>query len=115
MASGTIKAIGTLYEADWIGTSSTATALTNSLTLPAGTYIIVVNIPVMATEGSGTLAIKLNGVVDTGGYKKMYSYDSKTIIRKLTAQTTVQVVSGASTSVGISYIERGSLKAIKIA
>lgn len=114
MASGTIKNTGAVYEAAWIGTSSTQANLTDSITLPKGTYVIVVTILVMATEGTGTCVVKFNGSVDTGAYKKMYSYDSKTLIRKLGEQTSIQVASGASTNVGISYLERGGLKAIRI-
>ena len=115
MASGALQTIGAIYSASWIATNTSSDNYTNAMTLPVGTYVIVYSMPVMATENSAIAAISFNNTLDTSGYKKMNSYDSKTLIRAIDVPTTVRVMKGSNSNISMSNIERGFLKAIKIA
>lgn len=104
-----LHAIGTVYTASWTATSSSAanTQLTGSISLPAGTYIVVLVSPVLSAQ----CAIGFAGITAVFGQNG----DSKTSILTVTTTTTVLARSGQSASVNFTYTERGFLKAVRIA
>ena len=106
--------IGTTYKAGWTATSSSAgsTKVTDSLTLPAGIYIITIKIPVCSAND---LPFGLNisqGMEDVSFFR---SQDMRTFVKILTTTTTIYVDTAFSTSVTYTYTERGYLKATRIA
>lgn len=82
--------------------------LTNSLVLPAGTYVVVANLPNTSTW----MAVQLYGVADHYGHGQMLQ-DSTWIIT-LTQETEIYLRTASSTSCTYSYTERGRLTAVKI-
>lgn len=105
-----ISIIGTVYTAAWTATSSSANAtpLTNAMTIPSGTYILLVITPPASTESFGiSLAGKYSKVFGTGG--------GSFATTLTTTGTSITVRSAQSAEVTFSYIERGSLTAIRIA
>lgn len=106
--------IGTTYRAAWTATSSSAgsTKVTDSLTLPAGVYVITIKTPVVS---SNDLPFGLNITSGQDNNSCFRGQDIKTFVITLTATTTIYVDTAFSTSVTYTYIERGYLKATRIA
>lgn len=105
------------YSGAWAATSSAATnvQLTEILTLPAGTYLIVVNSPYVNTANL-TVALSINNTtnVNTTVTFRSGAYTQSANIVQLTAQSTVKAISQSSTSVSLTYTERGGIKAVRL-
>ncbi len=105
-----VGVIGTVYTAPWIATESHAnsTQLTSPITIPAGTYILLVITPPASTEYfSISVAGKFSQVIGAGG--------GSFATTLTTTATSTAVRSAQSAQATFSYIERGSLTAIRIA
>lgn len=107
--------IGKIYHADWIANSSSANSvpLTNSITLPPGTYIIIGTFPNVATN-TAVFTCKNIPVIGLGYAPVGTNCLSKTFIHTLSETTEVQLLTGTSNSVTYSNINRGGLDAIRI-
>ena len=102
--------IGKTYSATWIASSGgSGTHLTNSLQLPKGTYVISFVTPVY----TGLLLCALN--VSQPPYYYLYQENCATEILDLSSDSTVYVECISGTAPAMSYLERGSLTAIRIA
>lgn len=99
------------YTASWIATSSAANnvKLTGSLILPAGTYVVVANLPNTSTW----MAVQLYGVANYYGHGQ--ALQNGTWIITLTQETEIYLRTASSTSCTYSYTERGRLTAVRIA
>lgn len=104
-----LTTVGSIYTATWTATSSSAsgTALTNYVTLPIGTYVIVLITP----TASANFMLSLSG-----NYKNVLSSgDCFVIIANVTtAPAQIRASSAQSASVTFTNTSRGTLKAIKI-
>lgn len=111
---GKLTVIGRVYRGDWIASSSSAngTHLTQTLTLPAGTYILLSHTPLMSGS-DGTLLVSFSEL--TPPYRLVTGQDIFLTAVTLTTQTDVYLQSSASFSVTFSYLERGAIIAIRIA
>lgn len=99
---------GAIYSASWSAASSAAnnTALTNSVTIPAGTYVLICYSPIASVDFSIGVA---------GHYKEMNKNgDSFALIYSCNETVTFYAQSAQSASVTFSYTERGGLYAIQI-
>ena len=111
-----LNLIGTYYEASWKASSSSTfgTVLTNSIALPAGTYVITLSAPVINVAFS----YAISGI--SSRYFRDYASSSMagstfTIVQKFTSSTTIKATAAASASVSFTYTERGGLSAVRIA
>ena len=107
-----VGAIGTVYSAPWVATESSAyaTPLTEYITLPPGTYILILTAPNI----SGSMAI--SGIGATGTFGTLVADGSTlTSIVQISSTGHYRALSAQSASVTFSYIERGFLRAIRIA
>lgn len=107
------------YSAAWTATSSNAihTQLTDSVTLPKGTYVIVVTSPTVQTAAV-TIGLRVGGSMDLASYATfpVNSHSKATYIMELTAASTaIFVTAEQSASVTFANITRGSLKAVRVA
>ena len=104
---------GIYLHAAWTATSSSAnnTRLTNSITLPAGTWVIVAKMPVCSVENF-YVGLSYGGVPFSA---QVCSQGTSTWIMSLTSQQIVYLMSTQSATMSFSSIERGSIKAIKMA
>ena len=99
---------GAIYSASWKATSSSAnnTQLTNDITIPAGTYILILLGPIGSVDYSVGLA---------GKYKQMIKSGDAFVIPYTCNQTvSFHASSAQSAAVTFSYTERGSLTAVQI-
>lgn len=106
-----IAQIGIVYKAQWICSTNNATniALTQTLTLPKGIYLLVFSYPVCSTQ----MVAQISGINETSFFQGT-TYNSKAVIAEITSETQVKLVSGQSASVTFTYLERGGLVAVKI-
>lgn len=106
-----VGAIGTFYSASWSATSTSASnaRLTNSLTLPAGVYVVTLNLPNTSTNVYAELYPISNH------YGQAPALGSLTWVVQLASQTTVYARTAMSTSCSYTYTERGRLTAVRIA
>lgn len=104
-----VGVIGTIYSAPWLATESHAhsTPLTDYLVLPPGTYVITITAPNM----TGSMAI--SGIGATGTLAM--SGATLTSLVKISDIGYFRALSAQSASVTFSYIDRGYLRAIRIA
>lgn len=104
-----LNAIGTVYTAAWIATESHAnsTPLTEYVVIPPGTYVIALTAPNM----SGSMAISGIGITGT----LVANGSTLTSIIKISSTGYFRALSAQSASVTFSYIERGFLRAVRIA
>lgn len=109
---GRLIVIGKVYQGSWAASSSSAngTHLTQTLTLPAGTYVVMAHTPIMSIA---SLLVSFN--VKAPPYKAMAGQDVFCTVLNLSAQTGVYLQSSASASVTFTYLDRGSIIAIRIA
>lgn len=110
------------YSAAWIAESTTAsgTQLTNILSLPKGTYFIVVATP-YSSNTKATMGLRIGNAtpVTTMSSLPNSSYTRVPYIIQITptppAETVdVYAISQSSASVDFSYTERGSITAIRL-
>lgn len=110
-----IQPIGNTYTASWTATSSNANnqRVTDSITLPTGTYILSLKIPVCSQESTLAFSVDPIGMSAGGIYAKGQTII--TSVATLSAQTTIYGVTNMSHSTSYTYTERGYLKAVRIA
>ena len=110
--------IGTFYFASWTASSSAANnvVLTGNITLPAGTYVVCMMVPVISTTNYA-LALRdtSSTTVNDNCIHVGIGQSSKTVVVKLTSQRTVRLMSAQSSSCTFTYKERGGLIAMRIA
>ena len=111
---GKLTVIGRVYRGNWIASSSSAsgTHLTQTLTLPAGTYILLSHTPVISGS-DGALLVSLSAL--SPPYRLVAGQDIFLTAATFTTQTDVYLQSSASFPVTFSYLERGAIIAIRIA
>ncbi len=103
---------GTVYQFGWNKTSAggTGTAITGEATLPAGTYIIVVQAPVI----SATTTMQIQGISDKY-FTASHNHETSSWVVTFNTATATQLQMAQSGTVTFSYTERGGMKAIRIA
>lgn len=105
---------GKIYTASWTATSTNGNVqrCTNSLTLPAGTYIFSVKIPVCSQNKLAFSVMPMDLTV--GGW---YGNGQvvQTYIWTLTQTTTCYVATSMSNQTNYTYRERGYFRAVRIA
>lgn len=110
--------IGAFYSASWTASSSAANnvILTGNITLPAGTYIVCMMVPVISTTNYA-LALRdtSNDTINDNCIHVGIGQSSKTVVVKLTSQKTVRLMSAQSAACNFTYRERGGLIVVRIA
>ena len=106
-----IEGLGTVYTGQWTASDSSAalTDLTEALSLPAGTYIIIGRSPTCSTPVSA----ELRGSVGSQ-YWKMDTNQTYTWLRTFSSATTVRISTAGSTNVTFTNTAQGGLQAIRI-
>lgn len=107
-----LSVIGTVYTFAWNKSSAggTGTAITGEATLPAGTYIIVVQAPVI----SATTTMQIQGI--SGKYfTAQHNHETAVWVGTFNSATAIQLQMAQSGTVTFSYTDRGGMKAIRIA
>ena len=105
------------YSASWTATSSSAsgTVLTDTLTLPKGTYLIAVGTPyVQGATGLAGLRVGTATDVSTLVSMPVNTYTKASYLIELTSQKSVYLLTQSSASLTFTAPERGSLKAIRL-
>lgn len=105
------------YSAAWTATSSSAsgTVLTDTLTLPKGTYLIAVGTPyVQSATGLACLQIGTAADLSTLVTMPVNAYTKASYIIQLTSQKSVYLLTQSSASLTFSNTDRGSLKAVRL-
>lgn len=104
-----LNTTGAIYSASWTASSSSAsgTALTGYVTLPIGTYVMVLITP----TASANFVLGLSG-----NYKQVsQNGDCFVIVANVTTDSTqIGATSAQTASVTFTNTSRGSLKAIKV-
>ena len=110
----------TAYSAAWkvSSTSSAGTALTNDMSVPAGTYVVTLSVPqVSAATSVGIHGANASGGADLGlniwanvpsGYSQVSAIVTLSVAAKLKG------IAGASASVSYSNTTRGGIKAVRL-
>ena len=110
--------IGKVYTADWTANSSNNYGLrmTDTMTLPKGTYVVVMKIPYVAsgTFGGAQLFYGSGTLLDSRSICVVGSQQVATVIISLYAEFTIYIATAGSASCTFNYLERGGLVAIKI-
>lgn len=109
-----LNAIGTTYTASWTATSTSggSARVTNSITLPAGTYIVSLRMPIASQSTALYFGLSINSIK----YGATYANQGiASFIVTLTQEAAIYGVAGMSNSTNYSYIERGYLSAVRIA
>lgn len=105
------------YSAAWTATSSSATGvqLTNSVSLPKGTYLIAVGSPYV-TKAAMLAGLKIGSSTDvtTLVHMPVNSYSKASYIVNLTSTSSVYLVSQSSAATTFTNTNRGSLKAVRL-
>lgn len=106
-----ITGLGDVYTAAWTATESSAaqTDLTETLTLPAGTYLIIGRSPTC----SGPVSVELRGSVGSQSWL-MDTSQSYTWLRTFSSTTSVRISTAASTAATWTNTAGGGLQAIRI-
>lgn len=109
------QGVGAYYEAAWTASSSAANLarLTNSITLPAGVYVIMAHLPQCS---STPFYAGLMGAPDgRNGTGALPNQGVATWVVRLTSASNVYLAAGQSAACAFSYTERGGLQAVRIA
>lgn len=106
-----ITGLGDTYTAAWTATETSAalTDLTETLSLPAGTYLLIGRSP----TSSGPVSVELRGSVGSQ-YWMMDTSQSYTWIRTFTSTTQVRLATASSASATYTNTAGGGLQAIRI-
>ena len=111
--------VGDYYSAAWTADSSSANkaVLSDTITLPAGTYVVSILLPYISTSVfyCSLFNASTNDIVNGKWFHGGGSSSSKTSILKLTAQTSVRICASQSATCTFSYKERGGLVAVRLA
>lgn len=105
------------YAASWTATSSSATGtvLTDTITLPKGTYLIAVGTPYVQ-GATGLAGLRVGSTTDSSTLVSMpvNAYTKASYIIQLTSQQSVYLLTQSSASLTFTAPERGSLKAVRL-
>lgn len=105
------------YAASWTATSSSATGtvLTDTITLPKGTYLIAVGTPYVQ-GATGLAGLRVGTATDSTTLVSMpvNAYTKASYIIQLTSQQNVYLLTQSSASLTFTAPERGSLKAVRL-
>lgn len=105
------------YEASWTATASSASGarLTDSITVPKGTYLIAVGSPYVQSA-SIAVGLRVNSATDltTLVTLPVNAYTKASFILKFTSDSTIYVLSQSSASCTFTAPARGSLKAVRL-
>lgn len=105
------------FAASWTATSSSATGtvLTDTITLPKGTYLIAVGTPYVQ-GATGLVGLRVGTATDTSTLVSMpvNAYTKASYIIQLTSQQNVYLLTQSSASLTFSNTDRGSLKAVRL-
>lgn len=109
-----LNAIGTTYTASWTATSTSANLarVTSDLTLPKGTYLFTLKAPACSPTSGLYFGLAPFGLEFTSQF---LSQGVCTTIGTLSSTTTIYGTTNMSQSTNYTYIERGYLKAVRIA
>ena len=117
------KILDIVYTKGFKVSRSTAanTELTNSISLRAGTWVIIMHTPT-ATDNTAQCILDLKGITSsdeilTGtGFTTYLGYGTVVTLLKLTATRSITLVAGASATYewNSSYLNRGGLAAIRV-
>lgn len=109
-----VDLIGTVYTATWKASSSSANAtqLTNKLTLPAGTYIIIAKMPYISVAPF-TVDLNINSGADRD--VNLYLGQMGTWVKEFSQTTDVWLISHTGGSCNFTYTERGGISAVRVA
>lgn len=109
--------VGDYYDAAWTAASSSAnsTRLSDYITIPAGTYVVTIAMPVISTSTFTCGLMNSSGgnvgaIFCAGG-----SHMSRTAILQPVAPITICIGSAQSSACNFTYRERGGLRAVRIA
>lgn len=108
---------GKYYSAAWTADSSSAwgTRLTENLTLPKGTYVIMCKIPIVTGNFTGVALMTSSGVISDFDQIVTGSQQSTVLIEKFDTEKTVYLGTAGSGVCSYSYKDRGGMRAIRIA
>jgi len=105
------------YAASWTATSSSATGtvLTDTITLPKGTYLIAVGTPYVQ-GATGLAGLRVGSTTDSTTFVSMpvNAYTKASYIIQLTSQQSVYLLTQSSASLTFTAPDRGSLKAVRL-
>lgn len=105
------------YAASWTATSSSATGtvLTDTITLPKGTYLIAVGTPYVQ-GATGLAGLRVGSTTDSSTLVSMpvNAYTKASYIIQLTSQQSVYLLTQSSASLTFTAPDRGSLKAVRL-
>lgn len=105
------------YAASWTATSSSATGtvLTDTITLPKGTYLIAVGTPYVQ-GATGLAGLRVGTTTDSTTLVSMpvNAYTKASYIIQLTSQQSVYLLTQSSASLTFTAPDRGSLKAVRL-
>ena len=107
---------GNVYNASWTADSSSANnaKLTDSITLPAGVYVITVKYPNCSTTLYTQLFYGDNTLLDSRAIFCGETCSEFTYVYNFASQMTIWVAAGMSASCTYSYKERGGLRAVQL-
>lgn len=108
----------TYYAASWTATSSNAVGVrvTNYLDLPAGVYVIMGKAPVISGSSPGfSIRSVERGEFDMTTINAIGSQQGFTTLLKLDNAQKIYLATAGSPSVTYSYLERGGIKAVRVA
>lgn len=116
-SSWTITPIEGYYEAAWTATESSATGtqLTDSITVPKGTYLISVASPYV--QGAMILAgIRVNSATDIGSMISMPTgmYTKASFIMTFSSDSTIYALTQSAASATFANTNRGGLKLVRL-
>lgn len=114
-----LQLIGTEVTGAWTASSSAAslTQLTADITLSPGTWLIIVDTPVMSTEPYLMILSVVSGTTDLTSANhglKASSESHQPFIVKVTSTAVIHLSAGQAASNTFTYTEEGSIRAVKI-
>ena len=112
--------IGTLYQGAWVATETTGISqrYTETITLPAGTYVVSVVLPYASVGSENQICIGFSAkmAIGTGNTFLRAAYGCATMLATFTTTTQLYVISAASNnSATWGYLDRGGIAAVRIA
>lgn len=102
-----------IYNGAWTATSSASlnAPLTEAVSIPSGTYLLILRAPTMGGSGP-SVTLKLNNV-DLNVYATM-SYQTGVVTAQVESTSVLQAFSSASASTSYANINRGGITAIRL-
>lgn len=115
-----LDAIGTIIDAEWTATSSSAslTTLTESVSLSPGTWLMVAVTPISDNADMVYAPRAISGSTDIGSnvyFGGFENYNHCVLPFKVTSTANVVIRTGRATSVNFTYPERGGVRFVKLA